>query len=296
MPFLNRAVEVYEKLNKQFPNVPLYREDLMLVYDHKSPVVGGEEGASLRRQAAAIGEKLMNEFSSEPRYRDTLVMVYNNLTDTLIRLNQLDEAGAVNRKAMQLSERLVADFPHILEHKKNLARCHERVGAMLQARGDSAEAKKHLRKAVDTCPEHALLLNTVAGRLLSFSDPRFRDPAWALELANRAVAAMPEWASMYSTRALAHYRLGNAKAALADIQKARELRNGAGSSSDEFILAMVLWKLGDRKRAQAEYERGCQLMDKDLSNEKEWTIPAEAAALLGLPDPSPPGHAKASPR
>jgi serine/threonine protein kinase len=296
--FLNRAAEVYERLNEQFPDAPLYREDLMLVYDFKASLgIGGlENEASARQQAAEIGEKLMNDFTNEPRYRDTLVMVYNNWTDTLMKLNRLEEAEEVNRKAMKLAERLATDFPHILEHRKQLARCHERVGNLFQARGEFEEAKKHLRKAVDTCPD-VLLLDTVAGSLLTFSDPRYRDPAWALEVANKAVQAQPEWASVRSTRALAHYRLGDAKAALADLEKAREFRKGANDSSDIFILPMVLWKLGEKEKARREYETASQWMDKNLPREKGlWGIRAEAAALLGLPDPTPPKGKEGSPR
>jgi hypothetical protein len=74
------------------------------------------------------------------------------------------------------------------------------------------------------------------------------------------------------------------------------LRKG-GDSSDWFFLAMAYWQLGRRDEARLWYDRAVQWMDKHVPNHRELRrFRAEAAALLGLPEPTAPGSKEVPPR
>ena len=72
---------------------------------------------------------------------------------------------------------------------------------------------------------------------------------------------------------------------MAALEKAMELRKG-GDSFDWFFLAMAHWQLGDKEQARKHYDRAGQWMEKNRLQDKGLRrFHAEAAALLGLPQP-----------
>ena len=65
-----------------------------------------------------------------------------------------------------------------------------------------------------------------------------------------------------------------------------ELRKG-GDSLDWFFLAMADWKLGNKDAARVWYDKALEWMEKnDPANEELIRFRAEAAELLGLPQPA----------
>jgi Flp pilus assembly protein TadD len=75
------------------------------------------------------------------------------------------------------------------------------------------------------------------------------DGAQAVRLAKRAVTAQPESAIYRNTLGAAHYRNGDDKAAIAELETSMNLRAG-GDSFDWFFLAMAYWRQRDAEKAK----------------------------------------------
>jgi tetratricopeptide (TPR) repeat protein len=158
-----------------------------------------------------------------------------------------------------------------------------------------AEALATFSKLVETCdrvwgpadPMTLIYKNSLAWRLATTPDEKGRAPARAVELAEQLVRAQPENGGWLNTLGVAYYRAGDWKAAVATLEKAMARRDG-GNPADWLFLAMAHWQLGHKDEARRWYDKGAASMDQNKSqNEEHRRFRAEAAQLLGVPDPPP---------
>jgi tetratricopeptide (TPR) repeat protein len=162
------------------------------------------------------------------------------------------------------------------------------MGDLLLAEGDRAKAAEHYRELhtiqeelFARSPEVASSNNDMARFLVGCADERFHNPARAAPLAEKAVALAPENADFLTTLGMAQYRHGQWQAAVASLNKARQLHQER-EDADWFFLAMAHWKLGDKKTARAHYDRAVEMLKRyewPHADANRWR--AEAAALLG---------------
>jgi Flp pilus assembly protein TadD len=121
--------------------------------------------------------------------------------------------------------------------------------------------------------------------LLTGPEPRLRDAARALRLAQKAVKARPESADYRNTLGVACYRSGDDRAAVAELERAMSLQAG-GTPFDWFFLAMTHWRLGDRGKARTFFDRSVKWMAGRKPHDNELRrIRAEAQAMLADPGP-----------
>jgi Flp pilus assembly protein TadD len=150
-------------------------------------------------------------------------------------------------------------------------------------------------KAVDDCshliemePNVAVARNNLAWILATCPDAKFRDPGRAVEQAKKAVELAPKGGNNWNTLGVALYRHGDLPGAIDALGKSMELGDG-GTSFDWFFLAMAHWQLGDKPQARSWYEKAVGWMEKSQPTAEELIrFRAEAAALLGLPEPTAP--------
>jgi Tfp pilus assembly protein PilF len=129
-------------------------------------------------------------------------------------------------------------------------------------------------------PEDPAVNNELARFLATCAELGLRDAALALRLAKKAVTARPESAYYRTTLGLAHYRNGDDKAAVAELETAMNLQAG-GSSFDWFFLAMAHWRLGDRDKAQTWFDWAVKWMERHQPQDPELRrLRAEAKAML----------------
>src|SRR5262249_33310816 len=141
-------------------------------------------------------------------------------------------------------------------------------------------------------PDNLRDQNMLAWNLVHFPQPWARDPARALELARRATEKEPQNGYYWQTRGLAHYRAGDAQAAVAALEKSMQLRKG-GDAFGWLALALAHHRLGDTAEARRCYGQAARWMEKhkpadtNLLNQ----FKAEAESVLGLADRPPPAGA-----
>lgn len=177
----------------------------------------------------------------------------------------------------------VADYTEALERGGHVdaetwfyrARAHVRTGRWTLALDDAA-------KAVDLDPGMAFYQNLHAWLLATCPEASLRDPARAVQAAQRAVAIQPQVGAFWNTLGVAHYRAGSAEAARNALVKAMELRRG-GNSVDWFFLAMISWQQGQRAEAYNWYTQAVLWMDQHQPEDGELLrFRMEAASLLEL--------------
>jgi eukaryotic-like serine/threonine-protein kinase len=125
--------------------------------------------------------------------------------------------------------------------------------------------------------------NRSAWSLATFDKPEGREPAKAVEFAQKAVAMFPQSAFYWLTLGVAQYRAAEWQAAIAAFDKSEELAPGKFAYK-EFFRAMVLWQLGNREQARDHYERASEWVATHAPHDPWYSrFQCEAAELMGLP-------------
>ena len=211
-----------------------------------------------------------------------LAVAHINLGAALSDLRKVDEAIACYRKAIELDPKD--------------AMAHRNLGSNLAIQEKLDEAIACFRKALELNPKDpiaqgylARALNLLAWRLATSADPKVRDAGRALGLAKEAAHLTPKNWTFWNTLGVAHYRVGEWKAALDALQQSMDLHKG-GDAKDWFFLAMAHWQLKQKDEARTFYDRAIAWMEKNQealkTNRHGWEelnrFRIEAAELLEI--------------
>ena len=135
-------------------------------------------------------------------------------------------------------------------------------------------------QAIELDPMNSRTHNDLAWLLATCSEVTLRDPARALDSAQKAVELAPNEGSNWNTLGASNYRAEEWAAAIDCLNKSGELRTG-GDSFDWFFLAMAHWQLGNQEEAHEWQDRAVQWMGKNKPQDQELLrFRAEAASLL----------------
>jgi serine/threonine protein kinase len=304
-----KLLEVQKKLAAESPADPGDRHGLAQAHLGLGTVLQkahrGQEAVDQFREGLAIYEQLAAAMPAAADFRYHQARAANYLGIALRQ--QPAQAGAAarhHRQAIKLCDQLVAEVPDQPRYRRELARGHYALGVAHCVGGRWAEAEASFRQAIVVCgplgaevdppPNRPPILpsvhNDLAWLLATCPDAKVRDPKRAVGLARKAVELDPR-AGYWNTLGVAEYRAGNDTEALAALQKAMALTKG-GNGFDWFIVAMAHARLDNKDAARAWYAKAVAWMEKEQpGNEELRRFRAEAAAVLGVPDP-PPGKAK----
>ena len=104
-------------------------------------------------------------------------------------------------------------------------------------------------------------------------EPELRNPGAALRLARSLVEREPNSGDAWQALGEAHYGAAEWRPARESLEKANKIR--PDDIDTQFVLAMSLWRCGDRDGAHRWYEQAVRGMDR-----RSRRIRAEAAVLL----------------
>ena len=131
-------------------------------------------------------------------------------------------------------------------------------------------------------PDNASDVCDLAWFLAVCADPRFRDPARAVSLAQRVVNQIPQNATFWNTLGVAQYRAGRWREAVTALQKSMALKKG-GDRYDWLFLAMAHCQLGEKEAARSWYDKAAKELKKfEYPREEEGRWRTEAAVLLKI--------------
>ena len=125
------------------------------------------------------------------------------------------------------------------------------------------------------------------GCSLPTTDPGYRDPHRAIELANELIRNSPKVRGVWTTLGVAHYRAGAWNDAIAALEKSEAVAPGPFTAVNGFFLAMAYWQLGDKDKAREWYTKASQSMrtDGQTDGREPALFRLEASRLLGISDP-----------
>jgi serine/threonine protein kinase/tetratricopeptide (TPR) repeat protein len=249
-------------------------------------------------------DKAVNAFHEALRLKPDFAPAHDGLGTVFFKQRRLDEAIAAYHRAIDSDpdwafahnhlglalaakrdfDKAVSAFREAVRAKPEAAEFHNNLGFMLVIQGQVGEAITAYREAIRLGPDLSMTMNNLAWQLATCPDPKLRDPAEAVRLANRAVQLAPRQGAFQNTLGVAFYQAGEWQSAVTALNASME-RNKGGDSSDWFFLAMAQWQLGDKQQARLWYDKAVQWMDKNKPRDEELRrFRAEAATLLKIED------------
>jgi tetratricopeptide (TPR) repeat protein len=207
------------------------------------------------------------------------------------------EAEVILREALEMQEKLLAQFPVIAQYRHMAALSHHFLGEVLAESGRPQEAEDafhqaggYWEKLMAEFPMTGIyrcwLANyhgNLAGLFSTGPVTEFWNPVQAVQHAKKAVDLDPR-GGIWNLLGIAYYRAGDWHAAVTALKKSLELRGGS-ECDDWFFLAMAHWKLGHKEEARKWHAQAIAWMEEKKPRDTHLRrFRAEAAALLGVKD------------
>jgi serine/threonine protein kinase len=298
---MHNLANTYERLNRCDEALGLREEALaaserLLPPDHPE-TLGRMHNLALSYQhlnrhadALSLFEKVVAGYKRvfPPEHPITLNAM-NSLAGAHVQMNHAAEALKLFEETAAIQKRV-----HGPEHRDtlltryNFVVCYEKLGRYAEAI-QFAEDLLAVRKRVLPTDDFDTLesMNQLAWLLATVADEKLRDPRRAVELAAHAAAAAPPQVPFFQgTLGTAHYRTGDWKAAVADLERAVGLRKPDDSDNayNGFFLAMAHRQLGEKDKAREWFDKSVTWMEKrnkqPIADMKRFRT--EAAGLLGV--------------
>jgi tetratricopeptide (TPR) repeat protein len=234
------------------------------------------------RSSVAIFEAIANEHLGQPLYRYQLANGLNGLSHQLWLMGQRDEATMVMNRALDLAETVATESPEVPDYRHRVADIHGCLAEFFWEDGRYPEAIQARRKALD---QHVLLESKhqerdyekhiaqnqrfLAMMLAGCPDPRFRDPAEAVRLAQAAVDILPSGGNSWCALGEARYRAHEWKGAVEALKKSLTLDDAGVAGRAWILMAMSNCKRGRRDEAYRYYERARLALNKPDSADNQ---------------------------
>lgn len=293
---------VFDELGKTEEAIADFREAIRQEPDYATP------HSNLGVVLAGKGklEEAIDEYRQAIRLKPDVPDAYNNLGNALIDQGKLDEGIAEYREAIRLKPDLfeshanlanvlssqgrfreaVSEYREAIRLKPTVPNVHASFGDCLFKMEDLETAVSEYREEIRLFPNEPHAFNGLAWLFATSSNPKWRQPAQALELAMKTFQLVPKndknFQTCLNTLGIAQYRNGDWKKTLEVLEEAVELSTHDLSFSG-FFLAMAHWQLGEKVTARTWYDKSVAWMDQNKPKDEELLrFRAEAAELLGI--------------
>jgi tetratricopeptide (TPR) repeat protein len=244
--------------------------------------------AALVEQGLRFFENFIDERSPDPAVRRESAEAYGLMAGVYCSQHKCDEAQTMLRKQFALLQALVNEYPEKPAYRRDWIWCGFRMGVVYTALGRPFEARQayartgELHRLALAHDQGGEALNRYAVFLLECPDTTLRDPALAVRCAEQAVARAPTDGKFWNTLGVARYRITAWAESVVALKKALAL-GYESDAEDGFVLAMALWRMGDRPAARARYDKAVRQMKAMSPPRESWRpVQEEATALLGV--------------
>jgi serine/threonine protein kinase len=252
-----------------------------------APLQGDRLRAALVEQGLRFFQDFIDERSPDPAVRRESAEVYGLMAGVYCSQHKCDQAQEMLGKQFALLGELVDAYPEEPAYRRDWIWTCYRMGLVYTALGRPQEARRAYARTAEL-HRQALphdrggdALNRYAAYLLECPDTTLRDPALAVRCAEQAVARAPADGRFWNTLGVARYRTGAWAESVVALKKALAL-GYEGDAEDALVLAMALWRTGDRPAARARYGEAVRQMDALTPLPEGWAaVREEATALLG---------------
>jgi tetratricopeptide (TPR) repeat protein len=218
--------------------------------------------------------------------------VYHNIGAVLCAMGNLDEAIAWHKRSLDSID------------SKFRGSVQVSIGEVLLQQNKFDEAAAIFRQVIDTEENSPRSHQYLAWILASRPEPHLRDPGQAVVLAKRAVELAKSSETTWQFLGWVHYRTGDWKASIEDLEKSCKLQpGGTGDSGQWIVLALAHARLAaqdgvtekEREQHKMEARRWFEKADKlvdtswharpgDVIGRAIWDFREEARDLLGAKD------------
>jgi eukaryotic-like serine/threonine-protein kinase len=226
-----------------------------------------------------------------PKSEET-VLTMINLADTARLEGSLDEARKLAEEADGLNRRTIGpDHPQTLFGLTILSSIARDQGHLDGARKGYEKALTALRRTLSArTPEVQRCMVDYAWMLAATTNPGYRDPHRAIELANELIQNSPKVRDVWTTLGVAHYRAGAWNDAIAALKVSEAVAPGLFTAANGFFLAMAYWRVGEKEKGREWYAKALQSVEKASQPAGRELAPfrLEASHLLGISDPKLP--------
>ncbi len=219
---------------------------------------------------------------------DETVLTMINLADTARTQGRLDAARKLAEEADALDRRTLGpEHPQTLFGLTILSSIARDQGSLDEARQGYEKALAVLRRTLSArTPEVQRCMADYAWMLAATTDPRYRDPRRAIELANELIQNSPKVRDVWTTLGVAHYRAGAWNDAIAALEKSEAAAPGLFTAVNGFFLAMAYWQLGEKEKAREWYAKALKSVETAIqpAGRELAVFRSEASHLLGIAD------------
>jgi eukaryotic-like serine/threonine-protein kinase len=186
------------------------------------------------------------------------------------------------RELLAVYERASADASASQDGGRFYAAAYRRLACELEKVRRFPEAQDALRRALKLGGHNPELQSQLARLLVMKADAAPREMEEAIDLAKKAAGAKPTKRACWNTLALAYLRTGQLPLATEAVKKSPGLRSPWGVGSEQFLMAMISWRRGEKEAALDWYIQAVDRLTSDpLAGWTVLSLRAEADRVMG---------------
>jgi serine/threonine protein kinase len=234
------------------------------------------------RRLKFIDDGLLADFPADP---DSLARLTEHRLEMVFLLEAAAKRPAADqelRELLAVYERASAAASASPDGARFYAAAYRRLARGLELYGQLPEAQDALRRARKLDGDDPELQGELARLLVMKADAAPRETEEAIDLAKRAAAAHPKERAGWNTLALAYLRTGQLPLAAEAAKKSLALRSPGGDGSEQFVMAIISWRRGEKEAALDWY---IQAVDRSSGQPQAdpsiWSLRAEADRVMG---------------
>jgi tetratricopeptide (TPR) repeat protein len=230
----------------------------------------------------SIDEGVLADFPADP---DSLSILTEHRIQIILSLESAATRPRADRELCELLavyERASADASASPDGARYYAAAYRRLARGLEEASRFPAAQDALRRALKLGGDDPDLQSELARLLVMRADAAPREVTEAIDLAKKAAAAKPKERACWNTLALAYLRTGQLPLAADTVKKSPALRSPGGDGSEQFVMAMISWRRGEKEAALDWYVQAVDRLSRNpLTGPTLLSLRAEADRVMG---------------